>query len=334
MNNFMSFILTISPLAVVGESLNVTAHVYDDLNNPVTGACVRIWTEVDSNQGFKRSPKYNYYESLTSADGMASLTFPCYSASFRSCAFSDQHYKEDGGRLYLKFRQKTFSSVDLLEHDKEISFVLRRRKNPIRMIYSQVYSSCKPFEKEGEYGFDLMKGDWLPPNGIGETADFYVYSHGVSTNNLYPFAEGGILFRDPGNGAYICKKVKTTSGFDTEYEANSNATYQTVIPSRSFQVKGYGLPLYYSKVLQDDEYMVMRTRTKLDGNGNIRTAHYSVLLGSVDAIGKFGHRGYRFNPTPNDPNLEIDIRASTDLERKYRNKQRSVPRINNTMHTK
>ncbi|MBP5640138.1 MAG: hypothetical protein J6X55_11710, partial [Victivallales bacterium] len=165
----------------------------------------------------------------------------------------------------------------------------------------------------GEFGFDLLMNDWVEPYGDGKIADFYVQREASPTNSNVT-VNSSIVFREDGNGAYIRKKVKTTSDFKTDYEADTNGTYQDCLPMQHYPAPG-NPKCTHSAIARDDEYIVMRTRVEKDADGNIVKANYSAMRGTVQIYEFFASRGYVFNPTPNDPNLEMDLEKSVDLEK-------------------
>ena len=173
--------------------------------------------------------------------------------------------------------------------------------------------SVKLPKPSGEFGFDLLMNDWVEPYGDGKTADFYVQRE-VSPTNRKVTVNSSIVFRGDGNGAYIRKKVKTTSNFKTDYEADTNGTYQSYLPLRHFPFAPSS-SCTNSAIAKEDEYIVMRTRVEKDEKGNIVKANYSAMLGAVQMYQHFRQLGYVFNPMPNDPNLERDIEKSVDLEK-------------------
>ena len=245
---------------------------------------------------------------------MAVISFPCYSSSIYGCAYGDLYYREDSGHIPIKstFNWADFS-VTLTEHGKEISFTLRRKKNPTSLCYRQPSPWIKLPSGSGEFGFDLLMSDWIAPYGEGMTADFYVQRE-VSPTNRQMTIDGGLVFRGEGNGAYIRKKVKTTSNFKTDYEADTNGVYKTYLPLRRFPFAPSSV-YTNSAIAKEDEYIVMRTRVEKDVKGNIIKANYSAMSGTVQMYQHFRQLGYVFNPTPNDPNLEMDLERSIDLER-------------------
>ena len=122
------------------------------------------------------------------------------------------------------------------------------------------------------------------------------------------------MFKEDGNGAYIRKKVTTTSNFKTDYEADTNGIYKTCLPLRRYPAPEN--PIYtFSSIAKEDEYIVMRTRVEKNSRGEITKAYYSAMLGPVYIDNGFDWLIYYINPTPNDPNLEMDRKRSIDLER-------------------
>ena len=319
----MSSMLIFASLASVipfGNSMTVTAHVKDEAGNPAAGAIVKIWTDKDRYQGLARSPKYSYFEAVSDTNGMAVLTFPCHSQEFQCCAYGEKYYRENGGRVYVKATLNYATwAVTLLEHNKEISFKLRRICNPIPLCYARSTPGTFTLPKtSGEFGFDLLMDDWIAPYGDGKVADFYVQREAVPSNDQIT-VNSSIIFKGEGDGAYIRKKVKTTSDFETDYEADTNGVYQTCFPLRRFPWPGN--PKHTeSAIVKEDEYIVMRTRVEKNVKGEIIKAHYSTMLGPVHINKGFDWLIYYVNPTPNDPNLEGDLKRSTNL--KYAKKRR------------
>ena len=279
----MSSMLIFASMASVipfDNSMTVTARVKDEAGNPAAGAIVKIWTDKDRYQGLARSPTYSYFEAVSDTNGMAVLTFPCHSQEFQCCAYGENYYKENGGRVYVKATLNYATwGVTLLEHNKEISFKLRRICNPIPLCYARSTPGTFPLPKtSGEFGFDLLMNDWIAPYGEGKVADFYVQREATPSNDQIT-VNSGIIFKGEGKGAYIRKKVQTTSDFKTDYEADTNGVYQTSLPVCHSRVPEN--PQYtYPAIVQEDEYIVMRTRIEKNAKGEIIKAHYSTIAWS------------------------------------------------------
>ena len=320
MNRVLLF-ASLASLITFGNSMTVTVHVKDEAGNPAVGAIVKIWTDKDRYQGLSRSPTYSYFEAITDTNGMAVLNFPCHSPSIYGCVYGDCYYREDSGLIPVKSTFNWFDfSVALKERSKEVTFVVRKKRKPSALCYAPPWPSPKLPKASGEFGFDLLENDWVAPYGDGKVADFYVQRETSPTNNQVT-VNSGIKFKGEGNGAYIHQKIKTSSDFKTDYEADTNETYQAYLPLCRHPAPKY--PQYtYSSIVKEDEYIVMRTRVEKNVKGEIIKAHYSAMYGRVRIGEAFYHQGYVFNPMPNDPNLEMDLKSSVDLERDKKRRRR------------
>ena len=74
--------------------------------------------------------------------------------------------------------------------------------------------------------------------------------------------------------------------------------------------------------LDDKSYLVFRTRTEVDENGNLVSAHYGKIDGLWEFFGSMRTASIQFNPTPNDTNLED---AKTAEYSRMRQRQREEP---------
>ena len=115
----------------------------------------------------------------------------------------------------------------------------------------------------------------------------------------------------PGCGAY---KRNTTGdiSFPTTYEADTNAIFLSRIPFECSSVSGKVVRA--QNLLEEDEYMVLRTRVMTNEFGVVTNCNYSKILGPMTltgtrkALNKVKFKSLIFNPTPNDPNLEYDLK--------------------------
>jgi len=105
-------------------------------------------------------------------------------------------------------------------------------------------------------------------------------------------------------GAYV-KKCTGNENFPSTYGADTNKTYVSDIPIRIVAQKG-NVWLHEGKVVESDEYMVIRSRVKCDEQGKIVSANYSKLIGPVRFGSSVDIFQSVFNPRPNDTNLEFD----------------------------
>ena len=149
--------------------------------------------------------------------------------------------------------------------------------------------------------------EWDGP--AGKIADFHIERFCVTTNGVKT-TYGWIDFA-PGCGAY---KRSTTGddSFPTTYEADTNAFFLSRIPFECSIVSGR--TVHVERLLEKDEYMVLRTRVMTNDVGVVTNCNYSKILGPMTVTGprasfdKVKFKALIFNPTSNDPNLEYDLK--------------------------
>ena len=149
--------------------------------------------------------------------------------------------------------------------------------------------------------------EWDGP--AGKIADFHIERFRVTTNGVKTIF-GWIDFA-PGCGAY---KRNTTgdSSFPTTYNADTNATFLSRIPFECSSVSGNVVRA--QDILGGDEYMVLRTRVMTNEVGVVTNCNYSKILGPMFLShptypsDRVHFKSLIFNPTPNDPNLEYDLK--------------------------
>ena len=149
-----------------------------------------------------------------------------------------------------------------------------------------------------------------------EISDFKTTMEVSFTNNPYA-------------GAYLLKKDKY-SEMKSVYNADTNAVYQTffrfvyerhpvVIEKPIRHVSGMN---ENDTRLDADSYLVFRTRTEVDPEGRLISAHYGKIYGVWEFFGGMRAANVQFNQNPNDTNLEDEETTQRTLIRK---RQREEP---------
>ena len=314
----MRRVLFIVSLIVVVSCGNVMAALFqrdstarfkvmDFCGNPISDATVRVNTlkKWIPGEGFGRDVMMDI-DGTTGTNGEVSIVFLCKSMNF-SYSVRAEGYYGNGGRLGFA---RAGSGFTLRQTQFETNLVVRLKPivNPTPMYvqdlkpYSGRHKSMPQKALSGVWGYDIKTGDWTEPYGNGKDVDFFVeysYEHFfkdrvvdcalVFTNNVH-------------DGFYIAKSTGTR--FCSDYVANTNATYVKRLDFGSWGKKYKGN--YATDLLDDNEYIVLRTRTKCDKDGRIVSAHYAKIYGPICFNGGFAHNGSYFNPNENDPNLEAD----------------------------
>ena len=121
---------------------------------------------------------------------------------------------------------------------------------------------------------------------------------------------------DAGCGAYFGKQTGCKE-FPSTYCANTNAVFKNRLPFMFVKKDSDDKRIDWRDIATSDEYMVLRTRVKLDPDGKVIEANYSKILGPFrfgDWCGKWVilTRCAVFNPRVNDSNLESDPGRSYD----------------------
>ena len=324
--------LLLGNLGCASERLYV--KVVNDEGNPVTNGIVHVGfstSHVLFGGGNSRSSKSGHAEGRTDKNGNAVVKFNCQSSDFGWHVEADGYYRSESHREHFKGEDviipPAFAMVKLHEHEKRGEVTLYRKKNPQPMYAYTREMNIKSPITNGRYGFDLQVFDWLPPHGKGKVADFYYVRERPDDARGKKFAKFGqsdfFLFKngelgypklgdvigriefDENCGAYIGKQTGCAS-FPSAYQADVNREYMRSFPITIRGNGSHAIWLEEGDVVNCGEYMVIRSRVKCDENGNIVSANYSKILGSMGLTGRVSVEETVFNPRPNDTNLEFD----------------------------
>ena len=319
--------LLVSCMGCASERLYV--KVIDDVGCPVSNATVNV--DFTSSHVVLGEGRSHHYEAKTDTNGNAVVKFDCTTSDFAWRVEADGYYR---GNLHAEnFKGEDviippgIGYVVLHEHEKHGEETLYRKKNPQPMYAYTREMNIKSPITNGRYGFDLQVFDWLPPLGNGKVADFYYVRDRPDDARDKRFAKRGesdfFLFKngEPGYpklgdeigriefdencGAYIGKQTGCAS-FPSAYQADVNHEYRRSFPITIRGNGSHAVWLEEGDVVNCGEYMVIRSRVKSDEQGNIVSANYSKLLGSMGLTGRVGVEETVFNPRPNDTNLEFD----------------------------
>lgn len=304
-------IVVLSFTGCATERFQVT--VTDNNGIAVSNAVVRLGFS-SGHIVFARGTSH-HYEEKTDVHGKAEIRFNCKSSQFGWSVQADGYYRSGPHKETLMVEvtpiPPIFYTVTMLEHEKEGKVTLWKRINP-QPMYSYKLSEAVDFTrkvplKNGRYGFDLKLGAWLPPLGKGEIADFY-YVRNIGDEAM-PDGSVAWLEFDAGCGVYFGKQTGCRE-FPSTYCANTNAVFRNRLPFMFVKKDSTDKRIDWRDIATSDEYMVLRTRVKLDPDGKVIEANYSKILGPF----RFGYAVESpcvvFNHRVNDSNLESDCRRN------------------------
>lgn len=277
-----NLLLTASLLSSIPTNWNsnveVRFRVVDDAGLIVSNAVISTNTQRDrlANLGHADSPQRKII-AITDTNGCARIEFPCYSGEFSSYVSAMGFYPEHKKNLRFNYARDSVFFAHLLEHEKHLSFTMRKKLNPIP-CFGYGAGEDFPFPlKNGRFGFDMEKGDWTVPHGKGEVADFILRRE--ESNGVY---RAVLEFEGPFNGAYKQKQESSTS-FKSTYRADTNHVYAQTMDI--WTKKRMGKETVRSQFVSDEEYLVIRSRSVVDADGNLKSCNYSKIYGVSPLIG-------------------------------------------------
>lgn len=223
----------------------------------------------------------------------------------------------------------------------EKTLVLRAVKNPIG-LYARRFGNWKNNEsvipaENVVLGFDFEVGDWLPPYGkgrvtdiqltywhefrgyryegkdleelIGETKAIYARNKEEWTEEKFKLKagkwSGELEISFPGEKEGIVEELEHFMPA-SQLKLPHEAPVDGYLPGWKYTANNFSPTTWRENV-----GFYLRTRVKLDDRGNLISANYAKVLGDFHfyAQGELGF-DYYFNPTPNDRNLEFDVKKN------------------------
>lgn len=273
-------------------------YVVDQDGRPVEGARIRgaFWTGGGMND-------YEAVDGLTNTNGE-------YVAEGRSkyklryTVSKDGYYSTNGEVLYVGTRSvPAVKDGKWQPYGERRTIMLKQIKNPLNCGRVCGLKEFKVPIFEKWIGFDFEQYDFLPPYGSGIFADVLLrFALQRPSMKEYHMKMEVSFTNQPYAGAYTMRK-DLCSELRSVYKADTNAIYNNTYVY-SFDRFPDKRPIV--KKLSKDEYLVFRTRTRVDENGVLISARYGALYGEWSFVGARGMNipFIIFNPTPNDVNLE------------------------------
>lgn len=305
---FLMSVCNVALGALLQRNSTVAFKVVDFDGNPISNATVRVNTMEKWKPGdnFGRT-SYMNVRNMTGTNGEASVSFLCKSLQFSYGVSADGYYGEMSNKDVHFARVGSGFNLQQVQFETNLVVKVKPIVKPTPMyVINMPFGTGETIEYPGKahfgsWGFDLKVGDWVCPFGTGEIADFTVeYSdlHYASDKAL----DCALVFTNAvQDGCYIAECTGTR--FRSDYVANTNAVYMKRLDFESWGQKYVGR--YAAKLLGDNQYVVIRTRTRYDDKGRLVSACYAKIYGPIRFLGGMNFVSY-FNPNENDTNLEAD----------------------------
>lgn len=281
-----------------GAKFEVSFRIVDDEGSPVVGARCGGWKYMEREK--ERGCGYAEY---TDTNGCVHIAGKC-SEWFSVIVRKEGHYMTTFDVKYpMEGATPPIIDGKWQPYGETRTVVLKKIKNPWAV---KVFSGDTCHHMIPVFGewlpFDMEKSDWLPPHGKGLCNDVILRFSKCFTDKWYDFSftMEACFTNNPYAGVYI-KPLDEFSDLKSSYSAETNANYcgHYIFRLESVSKKQAGL--------EKNQYLVFRTRTRVDENGNLVGAHYGKYCRSWRSDAKEMHFGAGcFNPVENDLNIEGD----------------------------
>lgn len=178
------------------------------------------------------------------------------------------------------------------------TLVVKRKRNPIDAP-TLLHSVINVPATNVWLGLDMETFKWVKPYGDGLHSDMLLRFNSDPINKYeVNWATMDVSFtNNPYAGFYVLPK-DGFSEMKSVYHADTNMAFRTEI------TYSIGRLPKDDNLLDDGHYMVFRTRTTVDDEGKLVSAHYGKIYGRWGIWGGTKARMMFFNTTPNDTNLE------------------------------
>jgi len=296
-----------SVVVCTAEEAKFTVWVHDEAGAVVTNAAVHVGVTVPMKPGWGwGGGKEEKWDGVTDTNGLCVVQVKCYGEAGLSVS-KEGYYGSSGFKVMFT----NMVSGRWVPWDPDINVVLRPKGTPIPMYTKQVHSLRVPVLGE-TIGFDLMRGDWVAPNGNGEAPDFLITltsrpEQTVTTHygsqKLFDFTLD-LRFSNDGDGIIPLPLARRRGGSALRMGRQAPVGgYETNLVKRIYQSENQPP---HSDVQEGQNYF-FRVRTKKDDRGNIVSTLYGKIQGDFFDFdyGKLTFT-YYLNPTPNDRNVEFD----------------------------
>lgn len=210
----------------------------------------------------------------------------------------------------------------------ELKALLRPIRNPIPMYAKSNMGEMSGYvripEMNKDYGYDLMLGQALPPVGKGKVADFYFRVDGSYTDRKSNDLKLTVRFSNSNDGVVEFltpqrRGMRETQMYGSQFISDYLAPEAGYIAetTRFYRTTDEGKARNTNVDQKKNFYF--RTRTKTLPDGSIISANYGKIYGDFDFSSGNIDKGFYanfglvisyFNPTPNDRNVEFDMKRN------------------------
>ncbi|MBQ6327687.1 MAG: hypothetical protein IJI35_01615 [Kiritimatiellae bacterium] len=297
-----------------GAEARECLRVIDQDSVPVAGA--RVWGGLQTGDGYK---DFIPIRGNTNTNGEYVVQGKCTNRI--TCEITKDGYYDSVLELVNYGYRHSLRGGKWQPYGNTTEVVMKKIVNPVAVGIRYVDQKIPTFGQWVGYDFELA--DWISPFGKGKQSDVMIR---FASREVGPFDFGykmELSFTHYPFAGVIRRKNDTFSRFPCAYAATTNDVYKSVIV---FEVDRAGTKKRIWNQLENNEYLIFRTRTRVNEKGELTSAHY----GRIDGEWKFYElhgmwiRGVYFNNIANDTNLEDKFSFEDAMQRKRR-REESAP---------
>ncbi len=317
------------PVSALADTARIEAVVLDGLSlTPLEGVCVQAnFAEEIGWRAWTQSPVPDVDRKRTDRWGRSRFQ------GRTNCGVVDYFVAEPPTGYYIGDGWcHTYTNKNLFgvwQPDNLVATIrLQRVEHPIPLCVKNVRPKVAPETFDGTNAvlrYDLMLGDWLPPEGKGERADLEIRTKltinevlqvGKLRKIVFHTFSNAVRFLGEGNG---CRAEMTTPTAGIKLRVAPTDGYGVEIKILHGTKKFMDGPNAYAKKFTDSDSnrcYYFRIRSRFDDKGKLVEAYYGKVYGDFNFHGRWdlGFRGvdflYYLNPKSLDRNLEWDMKTN------------------------
>lgn len=285
-----------------GAKAKVIYHVVDDEGKPLANQQVGYRWQND----YPRKTWGGYVMTDTNGD----VVLQDKVGSELTVGVSNKGYYGSGDRVVFYFREGVSPLVKdgkWQPYGEQRTLVVKRKKSPVVMTSLHYTSIAVPMTNVW-LGIDMESFQWTQPYGNGKHEDMLLrFNYEMHDKYAVQWATMEVSFtNNPYAGFYVLPQ-DAYSELKSPYHVNTNAVFSQ---TRTFRHEFFNK---YIDAIREGDCMIFRTRTRIDENGNLISAHYGKIYGLWEFADMIRVRDMFFNTTPNDINLE-DMKTYKESE--------------------
>lgn len=280
-----------------GAQGKVTLRVIDDSGRAVTNAFIDAAMKYsDTRDGFSSHKGYTDTNGVFEVEGKVKSDM-VYTVT------KSNYYKTTGRYWFHSGSKGDVQRGRWLPWNPVIEVILKPQKNPIPMHAKRIHIDIP--QQNNPIGFDMEKGDWVPPHGEGSVADVYI-NYSLTQKDLWTGDERFEI----SNTNLMCGLQELNADMFSGFKSIYHAPLTGYVESLKYVLNRTKTKIIEEKKLRDSSYIVFRSRAVVDEEGELERANYGKIYPPIRHGRLHGKDRmvliYYFNPTPNDRNLEFD----------------------------